>query len=86
MIDKAAIRSGVKLPTAGPAWRQETWMTAYDARLGTRITDPVARRLRLLVLVRRQPLNRVLTELLDEALPTLAELTDQLKRQGSDDG
>jgi hypothetical protein len=35
--------------------------------------------------VRRQPLNRVLTDLLDQALPTLAELTDQLKRQGSDD-
>jgi len=60
-------------------------MTAYDARLGTRITYPVARRLRLLVVVRRQPLNRVLTDLLDQALPTLAELTDQLKRQGSDD-
>lgn len=60
-------------------------MAAYDARLGTRISDPVARRLRLLVVVRRQPLNRVLTDLLDQALPTLAELTDQLKRQGSDD-
>jgi hypothetical protein len=60
-------------------------MTAYGARLGTRISNPVARRLRLLVVVRRQPLNRVLTDLLDQALPTLAELTDQLKRQGSDD-
>jgi hypothetical protein len=60
-------------------------MTAYDARLGTRITGPVARRLRLLVLVRRQPLNRVLTDLLDQTLPSLAELTDKLKVQGSDD-
>lgn len=61
-------------------------MTGYKARLGTRITAPVARRLRLLVLVRRQPLNRVLTELLDEALPSLTELTEQLKGQGSNDG
>ena len=60
-------------------------MTSYDARLGTRISGPVARRLRLLVLVRRQPLNRVLSELLDQTLPSLAELTDQLKGQGSDD-
>jgi hypothetical protein len=60
-------------------------MTSYDARLGTRISGPVARRLRLLVLVRHQPLNRVLSELLDQTLPSLAELTEQLKRQGSDD-
>ena len=60
-------------------------MTAYGARLGTRITDPVARRLRLLVLVRRQPLNRVLTDLLDQTLPSLADLTEQLRRQGSND-
>jgi hypothetical protein len=60
-------------------------VTGYSARLGTRITGPVARRLRLLVVLRRQPLNRVLTELLDKNLPSLAELTEQLSRQGSDD-
>lgn len=60
-------------------------MNGYSARLGTRITGPVARRLRLLVVLRRQPLNRVLTELLDKNLPSLAELTEQLKRQASDD-
>ena len=60
-------------------------MAGYEARLGTHITTPVARRLRLLVLVRRQPLNRVLNELLDTSLPSLTELTEQLKGQGSDD-
>ena len=60
-------------------------MTANGARIGTRISDPVARRLRLLVLVRRQPLNRVLTDLLDQTLPSLADLTEQLRSQGSDD-
>ena len=60
-------------------------MNANGARLGTSISDPVARRLRLLVLVRRQPLNRVLTDLLDQTLPSLADLTEQLRRQGSDD-
>ena len=63
----------------------EVRMNGYSARLGTRITGPVARRLRLLVVLRRQPLNRVLTELLDKNLPSLAELTEQLNRQGSDD-
>jgi hypothetical protein len=33
-------------------------MNGYSARLGTGITGPVARRLRLLVVLRRQPLNR----------------------------
>lgn len=60
-------------------------MGGYSARLGTRIPGPVARRLRLLTVVRREPLNRVLTELLDKNLPSLAELTEQLNRQGSDD-
>lgn len=83
-VDKAAIRGDAKLPSAD-RHSEEIWMTAYDARLGTRISNPVARRLRLLVVVRRQPLNRVLTDVLDESLPSLAELTDQLKRQGSDD-
>lgn len=63
----------------------EIGMPAYDARLGTRISGSVARRLRLLALVRRQPLNRVLTELLDQTLPSLAELAEQLKGQGSND-
>ena len=57
-------------------------MTGYKARLGTRITAPVARRLRLLVLVRRQPLNRVLTELLDEALPSLDRADRATQRAG----
>jgi hypothetical protein len=35
--------------------------------------------------VRRQPLNRVLTDLLDQTLPSLVDLTEQLRGQGSDD-
>jgi hypothetical protein len=69
----------------GRSKQREIWMSVYDARLGTRINGAVARRLRLLVLVRRQPLNRVLTDLLDQTLPSLTELTEQLKGQGSDD-
>jgi len=60
-------------------------MDGYGVRLGTRITGPVARRLRLLVVLRQQSLTQVLTELLDKSLPSLAELTEQLKRQGNDD-
>lgn len=60
-------------------------MAAYDSRLGTRLADPVARRLRLLAMVRQQPLNRVLSDLLDECLPSLAELTAQLNGQATDE-
>ena len=64
---------------------REVRMNGYSAPLGTRITGPVARRLRLLVVVRGQPLNRFLTDLLDKNLPSLTELTEQLNRQESDD-
>jgi hypothetical protein len=44
-------------------------MAAYDVRLATRITDPVNLRLRMLALLKGQPLNHVLDSLLDQALP-----------------
>lgn len=49
-------------------------MAAYDVRLATRITDPVNLRLRMLTLLKGQPLSHVLDNLLDQALPP----TDQL--------
>ena len=52
---------------------------AYDVTLATRITASVDRRLRMLALVRRQPLNSVLTGLLDKALPSADELLDLLR-------
>jgi hypothetical protein len=51
---------------------------AYDARLATRITSGVDRRLRMLALARSQPVNHVLDSLLDEALPPADELASQL--------
>jgi len=60
-------------------------MAAYDARLGIRLSEPVARRLRLLAMLRQQPLNRVLSDLLDEHLPSLAQLTEQLNGQVAHD-
>ncbi len=60
-------------------------MAAYDARLGTRLSGPVARRLRLMAMLRQQPLNRVLSDLLDEHLPSLAELTEQLNGHAAHD-
>ena len=47
---------------------------AYDARLATRITNPVDLRLRMLALLRGQPLSRVLDSVLDQALPPADEL------------
>lgn len=49
-----------------------------DVRLATRITGPVDRRLRMLALARKQPLNHVLVSLLDSALPSADELASLL--------
>lgn len=50
-----------------------------DVRLASRVSPAVDRRLRLLVLIQRQPLSHVLTQLLDQALPAADELIDQLR-------
>lgn len=51
---------------------------AYDVKLGTRITDPVNRRLRMLALVEGRALSHVLTALLDRHLPSADELASLL--------
>lgn len=51
---------------------------AYDVRLATRITTGVDRRLRMLALVKSQPLSHVLVSLLDQVLPPADELASQL--------
>lgn len=51
---------------------------AYDVRLATRITTAVDRRLRMLALIRSQPLSHVLVSLLDQALPPADELASLL--------
>lgn len=59
---------------------------AYDVALATRVTASVDRRLRMLALVRRQPLNSVLTGLLDKALPSADELAALLRDGQTADG
>ncbi|MGH3217899.1 MAG: hypothetical protein ACRDPY_04075 [Streptosporangiaceae bacterium] len=56
-------------------------MASGNTRLATWISADVDDRLRRLALLRRQRLSHLLTELLDEALPSAAELAAQL--QGS---
>jgi hypothetical protein len=51
---------------------------AGDVPLSTRITPPVDRRLRMLALLRDQPLSHVLVSLLDQVLPPADELASQL--------
>jgi hypothetical protein len=58
-------------------------VTELTARLGTRISEDASLRLRLLVLVRKQPLARVLDDVLVGTLPPADELTDQLKQKGA---
>lgn len=55
-----------------------------DVRLASRVSPTVDRRLRLLVLLQRQPLSHVLTQLLDQALPPADALIDQLRRGDSE--
>jgi len=45
-----------------------------DVRIATRITSAVDRRLRMLALVKGQPMNHVLVGLLDQVLPSADEL------------
>lgn len=45
-----------------------------DVRLATRISDPVDLRLRMLTLLKGQPLSHVLDGLLDKVLPPADEL------------
>jgi hypothetical protein len=51
---------------------------AGDVPLSTRINPLVDRRLRMLVLLKNQPLSHVLVSLLDQALPPADELASQL--------
>lgn len=50
----------------------------YDVPLATRITSTVDRRLRMLALVKSQPLSHVLVSLLDQVLPSADELASRL--------
>jgi hypothetical protein len=51
---------------------------ACDVRLATRISDPVDLRLRMLALVKGEPLSHVLDGLLDKVLPPADELASLL--------
>ena len=50
----------------------------YDVPLATRITSTVDRRLRMLALVKSQPLSHVLVSLLDQVLSSADELASRL--------
>jgi len=49
-----------------------------DVRIATSITSAVDRRLRMLALVKGQPMNHVLVGLLDQVLPPADELAAML--------
>lgn len=51
---------------------------AFDVRLSTWLTSPVNRRLRMLALVKGQPVSHVLDDLLKQHLPPAAELASAL--------
>jgi len=51
---------------------------AYDVKLGTRLTGTVDRRLRMLAVLKGQPLSHVLVSVLDQALPPADELASLL--------
>ena len=53
-------------------------MASQKPRLVAEISEDTDRRLRLLVVLRRQSLTRVLTDVLDGALPSCAELAARM--------
>jgi predicted HicB family RNase H-like nuclease len=57
----------------------------YDVRLATSITEGVDRRLRAAALVRKIPLNRLVDQVLDEALPPVEELAERMKGAATDE-
>jgi hypothetical protein len=59
--------------------------SAYTERLSTWLPPDIGQRLRHVAVMRRQRLNRVLAEILDLALPTSAELADQVKGHATDE-
>jgi hypothetical protein len=61
-------------------------MATYDHRLATRVTAPVGLRLRQTALMRAMSLSCLLTEVLDKGLPTVTELTEQIRAQISEGG
>jgi len=67
----------VAAPPVGPSSR-------YTARLATRITAETRRRLRLAAAVAGMSISATLTEVLDRALPTDAELAEVLRGDGTD--
>jgi hypothetical protein len=56
---------------------------AYDVRVAAKTTAPVDRRLRLLAALKRQSISRVLTAILDENLPSDAELAGQISEKAT---
>jgi hypothetical protein len=50
-----------------------------DVRLATRITSDADRRLRMLALAERKPLSRLLSDLIDRAVPPADELARRLR-------
>jgi hypothetical protein len=60
-------------------------VTPLGIRLATRISEDVDRRLRLAALMRRMHLSHLLDQLLDQALPPVADLAEQMKGTTSDE-
>lgn len=60
-------------------------MTDSDRRLATVIGPEQGRRLRLAARVQSKPIGRLLTELLDAHLPSVAELADQIRNGATSD-
>ena len=58
-------------------------MPKFDTRLAARISAGVDARLRLAALVGGARLGKFLDEVLDQALPSPAELAEQVKESGN---
>jgi hypothetical protein len=81
-VSPALRRPVPQTATAGQAAKP---LPVLDAPLSTRISTDVDRRLRLAALVRRMPLGQFLDLVLDQALPPVDQLADQIRGGTSDE-
>jgi hypothetical protein len=66
--------------TADPVAARGRVPSPYDTRLVANVPSDIGTRLRLLAALRRQPVGRVLSELLGRELPTSGQLAVQLQQ------
>lgn len=76
---------GLPVPDQIAGGQRAAHAAPLSIRLATRISAGVDRRLRMAALTRRMQLGHFLDQVLDQALPPVADLADQMKGAVADE-